>query len=136
MLRRKSDTTDWMWAHACEVMARAERMQRQFFRVAAPGQAVWEPPVDVFEDEHEVAIVVALPGVAAEHVEVTSQGGTLVVRARRPQPLAGSRHAVRQMEIPYGLFERRIALPAGRLEVVSRELTHGCLLLRLRRIHP
>jgi HSP20 family molecular chaperone IbpA len=127
-----------MWAQACDFIDQAERMHRQFFRLAASARAqaaVWQPPADVFEDEHEVVIVVALPGVLAEDVELTSEPGAIVVRAERPLPLArGSRHAVRQMEIPYGSFERRIALPYPRLEAVSRELTHGCLILRLRKV--
>jgi HSP20 family molecular chaperone IbpA len=76
---------------------------------------------------------VALPGVVACDVEVVAQGGEVVVRAHRPQPLADACHAVRQLEIPYGRFERRVQLPAGTYEAVSRELTHGCLILRLRR---
>jgi HSP20 family molecular chaperone IbpA len=89
--------------------------------------------VDVFEDEREVVIVVALPGVAAERVEITSEPGVLVIRAERPTSFAGARCAVRQLEIPYGRFERRIPLPEGRLETDSQELTHGCLILRLRK---
>jgi HSP20 family molecular chaperone IbpA len=127
-----------MWAQACDFIDQAERMHRQFFRLAASAReraAVWQPPADVFEDEHEVVVVVALPGVLAEDVELTSEPGAIVVRAERPLPLArGSRHAVRQLEIPYGSFERRIALPWPRLEAVSRELTHGCLILRLRKV--
>jgi HSP20 family molecular chaperone IbpA len=126
-----------MWAQACDFIEQAERMHRQFFRLAASARsqaAVWEPPADVLEDEDEVVIVVALPGVVAENVELRSEPGALVVRAERPLPLArGSRHRVRQLEIPYGSFERRIPLPWPRLEAVSRELTHGCLILRLRK---
>lgn len=129
------DPTDWMWAQACEFIAQAERMHRQFFRLAASPrtQAVWEPPVDVFEDESEVVIVVALPGVSAERVEVTSEAGALVVRAESPLPFAGSRRVVRRLEIPYGCFERRIPLPDARLEAGTRELTDGCLIVRLRK---
>jgi HSP20 family molecular chaperone IbpA len=125
-----------MWAHACDLMEQAERMHQQFFRLAtsARTQVSWEPPADVFEGEHEVVIVVAMPGVAAEHVEVTSEPGILVVRAERPLPFADLRLAVRRLEIPYGCFERRIPLPPARLEAVSRELTHGCLIVRLRKI--
>ena len=134
---RRNDPTDWMWAQACDFIEQAERMHRQFFRLAAsarPRAAVWEPPADVLEDEDEVVIVVALPGVVAENVELRSEPGALVVRAERPLPLArGSRHRVRRLEIPYGSFERRIPLPWPRLEAVSRELTHGCLILRLRK---
>ena len=135
MIFRKAPT-DWMWAQACDVMEQAERMHRQFFRISASprAQAVWEPPADVFEDEHEVVIVVALPGVSAERVEIAAEPGALVVRAERPLPLSSSRHAMRQLEIPYGYFERRIALPAGTLELASHELTHGCLILRLDKV--
>jgi HSP20 family molecular chaperone IbpA len=124
-----------MWAQACDLIEQAEHLHRQFFRPASSShaQALWEPPADVFEDEHEVLIVVALPGVAAEHVQVMSEPGVLVIRAERPLPFTGSGQVVRQLEIPYGVFERRIPLPAVALEAVSRELTHGCLILRLRK---
>jgi HSP20 family protein len=127
--------TDWMWAQACELIEQAERMHRQFFRLAASehGQVVWEPPVDIFEDAREVVIVVALPGVPSERIEVLTEPGTLVIRAKRPLPLAATQHAVRQLEIPYGHFERRIRLPDVRLESGTRELLDGCLLLRLRK---
>ena len=127
-----------MWAEACELLDQAERMHRQFFRLASTStrsEATWEPPVDVFEDEREVAVVVALPGVSADRVEVAQESGALVVRAERPQPLRGSHRAVRQLEIPYGYFERRIALPAGRLEPIAHELKHGCLVVRLRKVN-
>ncbi len=132
---RRTDPNDWMWAQACDFIEQAERMHRRFFRLgsAARAETVWEPPADVFEDEREVVVVVALPGVIAEDVELIREPGALVVRARRPQPLAGSRHAVRQLEIPYGYFERRVPIPPARLEAVSRELTHGCLILHLRK---
>jgi len=129
------DPTDWMWAQACDLIAQAERMHRQFFRLTTSRQtqAVWEPPVDVFEDDGELVIVVALPGVPAERVEVTSEAGALVVRAESAPPFAGSRRVLRQLEIPYGCFERRIALPDVRLEAGTRELVNGCLIVRLRK---
>jgi HSP20 family protein len=128
--------TDWMWAQAVELLDQAERMHRQFFRLSASErtQAVWEPPVDVFEDEREIVIVVALPGVPADRIEVTSEAGALVVRAESRLPFSGSRGAVRHLEIPYGYFERRIALPEVRLEAGTREVAHGCLILTLRKM--
>ena len=83
--------TDWMWAEACDLLDQADRMHRQFFRPAGYGrpQGMWEPPVDVFEDELELVIVVALPGVPADRIEVTTESGELVVRAE-PPPVCGS----------------------------------------------
>ncbi len=103
--------TRWMWAQACDLLDEAERMHRQFFQLVASGRtrAVWEPPVDVFEDEREIIIVVALPGVPAGRIEVTTESGMLVVRAESRLPFAGARGAVRRLEIPYGVFERRFS---------------------------
>lgn len=128
--------TDWMWAQACEVLDQADRMQRQFFRPAGYDrpQGMWEPPVDIFEDDTELILIVALPGVPAERIEVTIDNADLVVRAQSRFPFSGTRRVVRRLEIPYGHFERRIRLPDGRYEQGSPELVNGCLTLRLRKI--
>ena len=125
-----------MWAEACDLIDEAERLHRRFFQRGGSRRDVptWEPPVDVFEDEREVLLVVAMPGISADRVQVITEPGALVVRGVRPIPLAGSRHRVRQLEIPYGAFERRIPLPAGPLEVGAPELAQGCLYLRLRKL--
>src|SRR5678810_286105 len=118
-MTRRNDPTALMWAQACEILAQADRMQQQFFRLSsqASTQATWQPPADVFETDREILIVVALPGVDPQRVEVFSDGGA----------------KVRQVEIPYGYFERRVALPSGALELTSHELNNGCLMLRLRK---
>ena len=87
------NATGWMWSQACELLDQADRRHRQFFRLAASARtrAVWEPPVDIFEDEREIVIVIALPGVAAEGVEIALEAGALVVRAERRIPSAGTR---------------------------------------------
>ena len=135
-MSKLDDPTGWMWIHACEVIVKAERLQRQFFQPSASQDALatWEPPVDVFEDESEMVIVVAMPGVAAERVQVAHEPGVLVVRGVRPLLPSGPRHRVRQLEIPYGAFERRIRLPQGRFEIGAPQLAQGCLTLRLRKL--
>ena len=133
MSSRKS--THWMWEHACDLMDQADRMQRQFFRVASSGRscAVWEPPVDIIEDAREIVVVVALPGVPLERVEVVYESGSLVMRAERRIPFSGTARSVRRLEIPYGYFERRIQLPHALLESGTREFMDGCLILKLRK---
>ena len=133
----RHDADQRMWARACELIADAERLHRQFFRLAVDSApATWEPPIDVFEDEREIIVVVAMPGVAAERVQVVHEAGTLVVRGTRPLPFEGARGRLRQLEIPYGAFERRIALPPGTFEVGRPEIAEGCLMLRLRKSPP
>ena len=129
--------TSWMWEEACTLLDEAERLHRQFFRLSASARArpVWEPPVDVFEDDHEIIIVVALPGVAAERIDVAlDESGTLAIRAESGIPFAGPGCDVHRLEIPYGYFERRIPFPAGRYEAGTRELKNGYLTLTLRKL--
>jgi HSP20 family molecular chaperone IbpA len=74
-----------------------------------------------------------MPGVASERVRVRHEPGVVVIHGERPLPFAGLRLAVRQLEIPYGAFERRIPLPDARLEAGAPEIALGCLVLRLRK---
>jgi HSP20 family protein len=130
------DPDGWMWSQACELIDQAGRLQGQFFRIATSQRsaAVWEPPVDVFENDRELVVVVAMPGVAGDSLSVTQEGAALVVRGVRPLPPESASHRVRHLEIPYGAFERRIALPSGSFEVGRPQLEQGCLVLRLHRI--
>jgi len=91
----------------------------------------WEPPADVFEDEREIVVMIAMPGVTAERMQIVSEPGILIVRGSRPLPFVGPGHSLRQLEIPHGTFERRIRLPPGRLQLDPPELLDGCLILRL-----
>ena len=134
MPRRRSDA--WMWDQACELMDEAERLRTQFFtpapaRARRPG---WEPPADVLESEDQLWIIVALPGVAQEDLEVVLDGGTLVVAGLRPMPRIAARAQIRRLELPHGRFERRLELPAGHFEIARRELADGCLVLGLKKL--
>jgi HSP20 family protein len=121
-----------MWARACELIDRAERLHRQFFQPTAVSvrHLCWEPPVDVVETESEILISVALPGVDSNAVKVTVDSDTVMVTGfRRTNTLPrGSR--VHRLEIPYGRFERRITFPAGSLELAQAEFADGCLILK------
>ncbi len=125
----------WMWAEACEIVDRADRLHRQFFRPAVINvrQPTWEPPVDIYETSYEFKIMIALPGVAPEHLSVILEDYHLIVSGQRHLPVSSESH-IRRLEIPYGRFERHIELPAGRFEIGNREFVNGCLLISLRKI--
>jgi len=135
MIKRR-DPAAWMWAEAVDLMEQAERMHRQFFRMAtsgAPERPRWEPPVDVYAGERELLIEIALPGVPTDRIEVVVGPGELVVRGERRPPRALAGTAIQRLEIPYGRFERRLALPPGSWELAAQDLEHGCLKLLLAR---
>jgi HSP20 family molecular chaperone IbpA len=124
-----------MWAEACELLDRAERLQRQFFQ---PGMRTlgsgWEPPVDIFETELGLWVIVALPGVSAERLELSIDSGALVVSGVRLLPAEVRNAAIHRLEIPAGRFQRLIELPHGRFDLAERRFADGCLTLGLRRL--
>jgi len=125
-----------MWGQARAAMERMERLQRVFFECGeAAGRTVWEPPADVLETGEGLFIEVALPGVNPAALKVWIEHGELAVVAERRLPAAAHSGVIRRLEIPYGRFERRIALPAGAYELTKHELTNGCLVLWLRRLN-
>jgi HSP20 family protein len=125
----------WMWAEACEALARADRLQREFFRLGPPSaRANWEPPVDIFATGNELWIVAALPGVAAPSVEIgVAEGGVLTISGERRPPAPQGDASIHRLEIPQGRFERRIALPGGHYEITRRDVRDGLLTLVLLR---
>src|SRR4029079_11796579 len=124
------DPKNQMWAEACAMLKQAEALHRQFFEPSPGARAAarWEPPVDVFETERQLWIIAALPGGAPEAVRVDIEGPTLIIAGLRPLPTKGRNANIVRLEIPYGRFERRIAL-SPRLRLSERELLNGCLVL-------
>ena len=124
---------DWMWSEACDVLARAERLHREFFRPVRSAELVptWEPPVDILETGRAVLVLVALPGVDPDKVEVAIEGDELVVGGTRVLPAELRTAVIHRLELPQGRFARRVRLPAGRYSDVRRSTVHGCLAVTL-----
>ncbi len=123
----------WMWAEACELLDRADRMQREFVRYVGRGAdtAVWEPPVDIQENKDGLHFVFALPGVDPEQIEVRLEREALTVNAVRAPHLGGDGSIIRRLEIPHGRFARRVPLAGARLRLGEVRYVHGCLEVRL-----
>jgi len=120
---------DWMWSEACDQLARAERLHRQFFQPRHSG--AWEPPVDIIETEREVLIFVALPGVSLDKAEAVIDGADLVIAGTRVLPPELRTATIHRLELPQGRFERRVRLPTGRYRDVRRSAADGCLVVTL-----
>jgi HSP20 family molecular chaperone IbpA len=120
-----------LWAAALVRLAQTDQLQNEAFRPTAAG---WEPPVDVLETEDGLLIVVALPGVARDDMEIVIGNGELFVRGTRRWPGLRRPAKVHRLELPHGHFERRLPLPPGAYQLVGRDHEDGCLLLTLRRL--
>ena len=129
------NASSWMWAEALAMLDQADRLHRQFFRVgraqdALPAAPNWEAPVDVMEADGALLLTLALPGVSADSITIVTEPEALSVSALRPFP-AGGNVRIHRMEIPYGRFERRVALPMHAFDLVEKTYQDGCLRLLL-----
>ena len=126
----------WMWSEACDMLARAERLHREFFQPVRSGSRTpsWEPPVDMIETERDVLVLVPLPGVDPDRVEAAIDGTDLVVAGSRVLPAELRTAVIHRLELPQGRFERSVRLPAGRYAAVRLAMSHGCVLITLEKL--
>jgi HSP20 family molecular chaperone IbpA len=123
-----------MWSEALQMLARAERMQREVFNPAGPSRRpaiAWEPPVDVLETHDAVLVLVALPGVDAQQVQLVIHNGVLLIAGERVLPRELRTAVIHRIELPQGRFERQVRLPAGVYEQPTSAVADGCLIVRL-----
>src|SRR3982074_3226514 len=121
---RLRDPTTWMWGEALELLERADRLHRQFFQLENNRNRfpTWEPPVDIFETEQELVVLVPLPDVAAEQLDVPIAGTPVIIRGRRGMPASYRSAAMRRLEIAYGRLGRRIEFAPGQFQPGKRWL--------------
>ncbi len=126
------DPLAWMWVEACEMLDRAERLQRQLFRLNRLSQRCpnWEPPADVFETEDELKVIVLLPGVVPNRIAATIESGQLTVVGERQLPILDL-VTIHRLEIPHGWFEKKIQLPSEGYQITGSEFAQGCLVINL-----
>lgn len=126
-------TRNWMWSEACEMLARAERMHHEFFRLVDSTSRLpaWEPPADILETDRAVLVLVALPGVDPDHIDTGIEDGRLIISGNRTLPAELHTATIHRLELPQGRFERRLPLPPGRYAAARREVSNGCLMITL-----
>lgn len=94
------------------------------------------PAIDVVELDAEIVILVDLPGISAEHVNLSLVGNMLTVKAARISalPEGARRHVVERTALQ---FERSVPLPAAvDLEGIRAETRDGVLTVSLRKAVP
>jgi HSP20 family protein len=125
----------WVWSYLRHVLVAAEApdtggLGRPDAQSTEAGP-LWCPPADVYSADGSWWVTVALPGVSRASLEVEVRGGVLRVRGTRPAPWRQSAAALQRLEIPYGRFERTIALPDPGAVLTGAELVDGCLHIEL-----
>jgi HSP20 family protein len=117
------DRMNRLFEEAAERRTRAGEDEGQIER------ADWIPAADVYEDEGEYTLVLDLPGINRDALDVSLDEGRLSVRGERATAEGPN---VRRAERPHGRFARSFSLPdAVDRSRITADYKDGVLLLHL-----
>jgi HSP20 family protein len=106
------------WDPFREFVTIQDRMNRLFRdsygtegREEALTSTTFAPPVDVYEDEHNVTLKIEVPGIEEKDIDVRIENNTLTVHGERKFEKEEKEENFRRVERQYGSFTRTFTLP-------------------------
>ena len=98
-------------------MNRMNRLFRESYSPEAPEEALtttsFAPPVDIYEDEHNITLKLEVPGIDEKDIDVRVEGNTLTVHGERKIEKEEKEENFRRVERQYGSFTRSFTLPSS-----------------------
>jgi len=127
------------WDPFREFSTRQDRMNRLFRESYGPEgrdesltTSQFAPPVDVYEDEHNVVLKVEVPGVDEKDIDVRVENNVLTVHGERKVEKEEKEENFRRVERQYGSFTRSFTLPSSvDTGQVSADYNQGVLKIKL-----
>ena len=115
---------------------RMNRIFRESFGPEGSDEALttsnFAPPVDVYEDEHNITLKIEVPGIDEKDINVSIENNTLTVRGERSFEKDEKEENFHRVERMYGSFTRSFTLPnTVDPEQVSAHYEKGVLKIRL-----
>jgi HSP20 family protein len=126
------------WEPFREFTTLQDRLNRLFRESYTGGQdeslttSTFAPAVDVYEDEHKVALKIEVPGIEEKDIHVQVENNTLTVSGERKIEKEEKEENYRRVERQYGSFTRTFTLPTTvDAENVSANYEKGVLNITL-----
>ncbi len=127
------------WDPAREYLTLQDRMNR-LFRESHNSEGSEEaltttgfaPPVDIYEDEHNITLKLEVPGIDEKDIDVRIDNNTLTVHGERKIEKEEKEENFRRVERQYGSFTRSFTLPSSvDTGQVSADYAKGVLKVKL-----
>jgi HSP20 family protein len=120
------------WDPFREFSTLQDRMNRLFRESQGPEESLttssFAPPVDVYEDEHNVTLKIEVPGIEEKDIDVRIENNVLTVHGERKFEKEEKEENFRRVERQYGSFTRTFTLPTTvDAEKVSADYDKGIL---------
>lgn len=124
------------WEPVREMMTLREAMDRlfddAFTRPISKSGVSGLPAIDLYQNEDEVVVKAALPGLKAEDVQISVTADMLTLRGEFKQEGDQKEVAYSIREHRYGLFERSVMLPTDvQTDKAKAEFENGILTITL-----
>lgn len=84
---------------------------------------IFSPPTNVYETSRDFIILVEIPGISKEDVEVKVHGNSIAIRGFRKDPVCSGDAVFHNMEIHFGKFEKVIQI-SGRFDKDKVKVTY------------
>jgi HSP20 family protein len=98
-------------------MNRMNRLFRESYSPESPDEALtttsFAPPVDIYEDEHNITLKLEVPGIDEKDIDVRIENNTLTVHGEREIEKEEKEENFRRVERQYGSFTRSFTLPSS-----------------------
>jgi len=98
-------------------MNRMNRLFRESYTPAVPEETLtttsFAPPVDIYEDEHNITLKLEVPGIDEKDIDVRIENNTLTVHGERKIEKEEKEENFRRIERQYGSFTRSFTLPSS-----------------------
>src|SRR5436309_4338186 len=98
-------------------MNRMNRLFRESYSPEGPEEALtttsFAPPVDIYEDEHNITLKIEVPGIDEKDIDVRIENNTLTVHGERKIEKEEKEENFRRVERQYGSFTRSFTLPSS-----------------------
>jgi HSP20 family protein len=98
-------------------MNRMNRLFRESYNPEGPDEALtttsFAPPVDIYEDEHDVVLNLEVPGIDEKDIDVRVDDRTLTIQGERKIEKEEKEENFRRVERQYGSFTRSFTLPSS-----------------------
>lgn len=96
------------------------------------GRATVFPPLNIFAEDEGLIIKAELPGIKAEHLDISIEGDTLTIKGKRERPSSDKKISYHRQEIETGNFSRSINMPVkANPDTVTARMTDGILTITL-----
>jgi len=117
-------------------MNRMNRLFREQYSAESPEEALtstsFAPPVDIYEDEHNISVKLEVPGIDENDIDVRMENNTLTIHGERKIEKEEKEENFRRVERQYGSFTRSFTLPSSvDPGQVSAHYDKGVLKIRL-----